>query len=117
MAGCQCRMGSPARPCFYTDERRARVAHPPKPMPPTLNDIADRLAASGLLSVGEIATLLAAVSGDRPETPQQFIETLMQRGALTGYQAQCILDGRIEHLVLGNYVVLDKLGQGGMGLV
>ncbi|MBC7820531.1 MAG: serine/threonine protein kinase, partial [Planctomycetaceae bacterium] len=86
-------------------------------MPQTLNDIADRLAASGLLSVGEIATLLAGVPGVRPETPEQFIQTLLTRGALTAYQAECILGGRIEHLVLGNYVVLDKLGQGGMGLV
>lgn len=86
-------------------------------MPQTLNEIADRLAASGLLSVGEIATLLAGVPGGRPQTAEEFIQTLTNRGALTGYQAECILSGRIDHLVLGNYVVLDKLGQGGMGLV
>ena len=86
-------------------------------MPQTLNDIADRLAASGLLSVGEIATLLSGLSAERSESPEQFVQTLTARGALTEYQADSILSGRIEHLVLGNYVVLDKLGQGGMGLV
>ncbi len=86
-------------------------------MPQTLNDIVDRLAASGLLSVGEIATLLASISHEQPSSPEQFVQTLVTRGALTAYQAECILGGRIEQLVLGNYVVLDKLGQGGMGLV
>lgn len=86
-------------------------------MPQTLNDIADRLAASGLLTVGEIATLLAGAPAERPQTAEEFVQTLTKRGALTDYQAECILGGRIDHLVLGNYVVLDKLGQGGMGLV
>lgn len=86
-------------------------------MPQTLNEIADRLVASGLLTVGEVATLLGGVPGDRPQTAEEFVQTLMTRGALTGYQAECILNGRIDHLVLGNYVVLEKLGQGGMGLV
>ena len=86
-------------------------------MPQTLNDIADRLAASGLLSVGEIATLLAGAPGERPQTAEEFVQTLTKRGVLTHYQGECILGGRIDHLVLGNYVVLDKLGQGGMGLV
>jgi serine/threonine protein kinase len=86
-------------------------------MPSELHDIADRLAASGLLSVGEIATLLAGLPGEHPETAEQFVQTLVTRGALTRYQAECVLGGRIDHLVLGNYVVLDKLGQGGMGLV
>lgn len=93
-----------------------KSAHPPR-MPQTLNNIADRLAVSGLLSVGEIATLLVETAGEPPLTPQQFVEKLMQRGVLTTFQAECILASRIEHLVFGNYVVLDKLGQGGMGLV
>jgi formylglycine-generating enzyme required for sulfatase activity/serine/threonine protein kinase len=86
-------------------------------LPQTLNDIADRLAASGLMSVGEIASLLADISEDRPTTPQQFVALLTQRGALTSYQAECVLAGHVETLVLDNYLVLDKLGQGGMGLV
>ena len=28
-----------------------------------------------------------------------------------------LLQGKVKGLVLGNYVVLDKLGQGGMGMV
>lgn len=69
------------------------------------------------MSVGEIATLLSSVPHDQPNSPEQFVQTLVTRGALTNYQAECILAERIEHLVLGNYVILDKLGQGGMGLV
>jgi eukaryotic-like serine/threonine-protein kinase len=36
---------------------------------------------------------------------------------LTAFQAQQIYQGKGKHLVLGNYVALDKLGQGGMGMV
>lgn len=86
-------------------------------MPQSLNDIADRLVASGLLAVGDFADLLASNSGERQKSAEAFVEVLVNRGSLSAYQAECILAHRIEHLVLGNYVVLDTLGQGGMGVV
>jgi serine/threonine-protein kinase len=42
---------------------------------------------------------------------------LLQRGWLTGYQANQLLQGRGAELVLGPYVMLDRLGEGGMGQV
>lgn len=42
---------------------------------------------------------------------------LVKRQLLTSYQAQQLLAGKGKSLVLGNYVILDKLGQGGMGMV
>ena len=41
----------------------------------------------------------------------------MKQNKLTAYQAQQVYAGKAKSLVLGNYVVLDKLGQGGMGMV
>ena len=38
-------------------------------------------------------------------------------GKLTPFQAEALLDGRTEELVLGNYELLDRLGAGGMGTV
>ena len=42
---------------------------------------------------------------------------LVRQKKLTAYQAKELYAGRGRSLVLGNYMILDKLGQGGMGLV
>ena len=40
-----------------------------------------------------------------------------RQGKLTKYQAQAVYQGKTKGLVFGEYVVLDKLGEGGMGVV
>jgi serine/threonine protein kinase len=42
---------------------------------------------------------------------------LVRRGWLTAYQADQLVKGRGGDLVLGSYVLLDRLGEGGMGQV
>ena len=42
---------------------------------------------------------------------------LIKAGRITKYQAQEILNGRAKLLSFGSYVVIDQLGQGGMGMV
>ncbi len=42
---------------------------------------------------------------------------LVSKGLLTRYQAAHVYKGRAKALVFGEYVVLDKLGAGGMGQV
>jgi serine/threonine protein kinase/WD40 repeat protein len=42
---------------------------------------------------------------------------LEQRGWMTPYQVQQVVRGTVERLVLGQYVILDQLGSGGMGHV
>jgi serine/threonine-protein kinase len=49
--------------------------------------------------------------------PQEFAEHLIFRGWLTRYQAQKFIEGRGRELMLGSYVILDKIGEGGMGTV
>lgn len=44
-------------------------------------------------------------------------QELVQRNLLTSYQANQLVAGRGKELVIGPYVVLDKLGEGGMGFV
>ena len=48
---------------------------------------------------------------------QSLAARLVEQKILTPYQAKCIWDGKTKHLVLGEYVVQDVLGSGGMGRV
>jgi serine/threonine-protein kinase len=49
--------------------------------------------------------------------PAELVRNLEQRGCLTSYQVRKILQGKASELVVGPYLLLDKLGQGGMGEV
>ncbi len=42
---------------------------------------------------------------------------LIRLGKLTPYQAAAIRQGKTKGLSIGEYIVLDKIGSGGMGLV
>jgi serine/threonine protein kinase len=48
---------------------------------------------------------------------RDFARSLVDRGLLTEFQAETILTGRVAELRLANYVIVGKLGQGGMGIV
>jgi serine/threonine-protein kinase len=61
----------------------------------------------------EVRRVLAARSPD----PLSLARELMQRDWLTPYQINQLSQGRGADLVLGNYVLLTRLGEGGMGQV
>jgi eukaryotic-like serine/threonine-protein kinase len=46
-----------------------------------------------------------------------LVRSLIQSRLLTAYQACAIQQGKARGLVVGRYLVLDKLGKGGMGVV
>ncbi len=46
-----------------------------------------------------------------------FAAELIRLGKLTPYQAAAIRQGKTKGLSIGEYIVLDKIGSGGMGLV
>lgn len=75
--------------------------------------------AASLMESGVIpeADLNAYVQRYNPVDTDQFARGLVRQKLLTTYQAQQAYAGKAKALVLGNYVILDKLGQGGMGLV
>jgi hypothetical protein len=59
----------------------------------------------------------AASLADRTSDPRALARELVKRGWLTMFQANKLLQGRADALVLGQYVLLDLLGEGGMGQV
>jgi serine/threonine-protein kinase len=48
---------------------------------------------------------------------QELARTLIRLGWLTVYQAKKLLSGRPDELLVGQYLILDKIGEGGMGKV
>src|SRR5262249_29972898 len=48
---------------------------------------------------------------------RMLADELMRRGALTSFQAGRILSGEAAMLTLGQHIILDRLGEGGMGQV
>ncbi len=51
------------------------------------------------------------------KTIEALAKLLVRRHKLTKFQAQAIYQGKTRGLVVGNYLVLDKIGQGEMGYV
>src|SRR5204863_4827457 len=49
------------------------------------------------------------------EDSSALARELVSAGRLTKYQASAVFQGKTQGLVLGKYVVLDKIGAGGMG--
>ncbi len=84
----------------------------------TVEQFIERLTQSGLMSAAEVSTFQESLPPDkRPKDLQEFAQALVQKGKLTRYQAQAVYEGKTKGLVFGQYVVLDKLGEGGMGVV
>ncbi len=78
----------------------------------------DHLTASGLLTAEDVSALLASLPEDKlPKDGEQLARELVKQKKLTKYQAEQIYAGKGKGLVLGNYTILEKLGQGGMGMV
>jgi eukaryotic-like serine/threonine-protein kinase len=74
-----------------------------------------RLQASGLLEADELEAALKQL----PPTNRGRVlaRAMVERGLLTKFQAELILAGRTSGFQLGEYRILDQIGQGGMGRV
>jgi serine/threonine protein kinase/formylglycine-generating enzyme required for sulfatase activity len=87
-------------------------------MPLTADQFAKAVIAAGLSSTEEIKSLWATLpAGSRPKDGETFSKVLIEREKLTEFQAAEILSGSSTPLLLGEYVLLSKIGAGGMGQV
>ncbi|QDU63644.1 Serine/threonine-protein kinase PrkC [Planctomycetes bacterium Pan216] len=84
-------------------------------MPPTLDDFAQQILSTGLVELEELRALRAGLPENA--TAEALGKRLVTDGKLTSYQASMIYQGRGKNLSIGDYVLVDKLGKGGMGVV
>jgi serine/threonine protein kinase/WD40 repeat protein len=81
----------------------------------TLNDFADKLLRSPILDAARREEAFR-LSFSIPN-PRDFAQEMLRRDWMTPYQANQIAQGKGSDLVLGQYVLLERLGEGGMGQV
>src|SRR5437764_6179138 len=76
------------------------------------------LRRSGLIDRGPLDQVVGEFlkRNPRAEAPA-LAEYLVDQGTITTFQAERILNGKSQGLVLGPYVLLDAIGQGSMGQV
>ncbi len=79
-------------------------------------DLAESLRRGRLLDAAQLDELTRQLLPRFPD-PKAMARDLVKRGWLTPYQVNQIFQGRADDLLLGSYVVLERLGEGGMGQV
>jgi serine/threonine protein kinase len=84
----------------------------------TLEEFIQYLTDIGLMPADEIYDFLDELPlNQQPSSARRLVQEMQRHDKLTKFQADQILKGKPKRLVLGNYVILERLGQGGMGRV
>jgi len=78
--------------------------------------LVDALRETKLLRAEQFDQLMATIAPQFEDT-QELARHIVKLGWITRYQAKKLLSGQGQELVLGNYLILDKIGEGGMGKV
>jgi eukaryotic-like serine/threonine-protein kinase len=76
------------------------------------------LRRSRVLNEGKFEEVRGKVlRGEYPLDPSEMARLLVRDGVLTEYQARRLLSNRASGLIIGRYIVLDRIGSGSMGRV
>jgi serine/threonine protein kinase len=76
----------------------------------------DQLRENALLQPAQLEQLARLPEAQDPD-PRALARQVFQRGWLTRYQLSQVAQGRGKELRIGPYLILDRLGEGGMGQV
>jgi len=84
----------------------------------SLDQFVHGVIAAGLVSEGELSDYLDTFPPEkRPEDAQALAREMVRDGKLTQLQATTVLEGKPSFPVFGDYVLLEKIGEGGVGEV
>src|SRR5437870_253811 len=82
----------------------------------TATSLLDALRRGRLLEPAQLDDLARRVPAGLDDV-RALARELIQRGWLTAYQVNQLFLGRGDELLLGSYVLVERLGEGGMGQV
>lgn len=78
----------------------------------------ESLSITGLLVSGDLDKLRAELAARKPAPDVETLaKELVKAGKLTMFQANAIYKGKAKGLVCGEYILIEKIGAGGMGQV
>ncbi len=80
--------------------------------PASAEDTARRVRESGVVAPADLDATLAGLSGGA-----DLLAALRAADLITPFQAERLAAGKYKGFLLGRYVILDKIGAGGMGQV
>ena len=84
----------------------------------SIQDLLRNLTESGLLIDEEVSTFHESLGPrSQPTSAEELAKELVRQNHLTKLQAAAVLKGKTRNLVFGDYIVLEKIGSGGMGQV
>jgi serine/threonine protein kinase len=84
----------------------------------TVRQMLDFLSANRMLSPDELSLLRAAWTGSKLDADAgEFARLLVEAGKLTKYQAAAAYMNQARSVAVGEYLLLDRIGGGGVGTV
>jgi len=90
----------------------------PEPTDATPSDLLSLILQSRVLDHREFEEVSSKVeNGEYPHDAHALAERLVDAGILTEFQARRLLREKVHGLVMGRYVILDRLGAGARGRV
>ena len=83
----------------------------------TPREFVAKLMELDIVTQATIERFLAKLPAEKRDDLRELLRELVRAELVTRFQAKRIVQGAAEELVLGNYLMCDKIGQGGMGVV
>jgi eukaryotic-like serine/threonine-protein kinase len=81
-------------------------------------DLLPLIKISGIMGDRQLAEIKSKMlQGDYPLDSQELAERLVRDRVLTPFQAKRLLSNRPQGLLVGRYIILDRVGSGSMGRV
>lgn len=106
------------RPVTRDEQGFMATTDRPKPAPEPPVDLLPVIRESGVLSDRQFADLKTKVlHGDYPNKTSALAERLVKDNILSEYQARRFLANKPHGLLVGRYVIVDRIGSGSMGRV